>query len=246
VRATRCLPHARCSSPQPHYPVCNPGDIIILKRHGRARVVSPDESKLWEMAFGPGVEWPLQDRVPGWTGAVDVCVYLPLQHWLCIQVDGITQGGREAEYVVVVVAHVSAACVERCRKGKGVGRLLGALCTPRPRKFRGCTELPLGDHNNFAWCMHMMSKWPWLEGEMEKCCAGAGPPRLHNPSKLSSSIGPRHAGKKNTDGNRACTHLHHSCIVGPIYHVCGPSNPGLSLILFERFKFSPLPQLLRA
>ncbi len=75
-------------------PVCNPGNTSITNRRGRARVVSPDEAKLWEMAFGPGVEWSLQDRVPGWMGAVDVCVYLPLQHWLCIQVDGITHRGK--------------------------------------------------------------------------------------------------------------------------------------------------------
>ena len=71
-------------------PMCDRDRTSITNKRGRARVVSPDEEKLWEMGLGEGVVWSLQDRVPNWKGAVDVCVCFPLQQWLCIQVDGIT------------------------------------------------------------------------------------------------------------------------------------------------------------
>lgn len=75
-------------------PVCNRDGTSITDRRGRARVVSPDEEWVWDELDERGVVWSLQDRVSDWAGAVDACVYFPLQQWLCIQVDGITHKGK--------------------------------------------------------------------------------------------------------------------------------------------------------
>lgn len=78
-------------------PVCNPRGNMIFGRRGRARVVSPDEERLWKLLhelFGSNLHWSVQDRIKGWHGAVDVCLYYPLRCWLCVQVDGMTHRGK--------------------------------------------------------------------------------------------------------------------------------------------------------
>jgi hypothetical protein len=52
-----------------------------------------DEFRLFELldTMFPNLVWSAQDHVSGWRGgAVDVCVYFPLERWLTIQVDGPT------------------------------------------------------------------------------------------------------------------------------------------------------------
>lgn len=63
---------------------------------GRSRLVGKGELRLWQILhiILPPRAWSVQDRIRGWNGTIDACVYFPLQRWLCIQVDGITHSSR--------------------------------------------------------------------------------------------------------------------------------------------------------
>lgn len=79
-------------------PLCHPRGLGVIKKCGRAKTVSQDELRLWrllQLKFdAAGVVWSMQDRIKGWKGSIDVCLYFPLKRWLCIQVDGVTHWGK--------------------------------------------------------------------------------------------------------------------------------------------------------
>lgn len=66
----------------------------MFKKCGRLRPVGVDEARLWNILdrIFPGDVWSVQDRLRGWAGKVDACMYFPWETWLAIQVDGITHG----------------------------------------------------------------------------------------------------------------------------------------------------------
>jgi hypothetical protein len=89
--AYRTLAAVRRRAANMRCPVCYPDAPYNTKKCGRARVVGKEEARLWEMLDRRSdLAWSAQDRIKGWRGRIDACVYFPLQRWLTIQVDGET------------------------------------------------------------------------------------------------------------------------------------------------------------
>jgi hypothetical protein len=75
-------------------PLCNPNAIILTQERGRSVVVGQGEKRLWRLLDEGEWIWSSHDRIKGWRGAVDACVYFPLQQFLAIQVDGMTHNAK--------------------------------------------------------------------------------------------------------------------------------------------------------
>ena len=109
-------------------PRCNPTSPFYTTRRGRAKVVGDDEFRLYALLDTkfPGLHWSMQDRVPTWAGgAVDVCIYFPLQRWMSVQVDGMTHAracmsDRNAETQAAIDSKFVATAI---REGYAVLRL---------------------------------------------------------------------------------------------------------------------------
>lgn len=120
-------------------PICNTNAKILKSKRGRCVVVGEGEVRLWELLDKQGWTWSLHDRIRGWLGVVDACVYFPLQQFLAIQVDGKTHNDKPMSDI----SKEKQAMTDR--------RFNSSAITPTPPRAGMCVLRLDPQHSQRAW-----------------------------------------------------------------------------------------------